>query len=522
MQRLWRSVAMGGMTRLKQLSALNPGYKYLGEKDTVSKYLFRFPELEIYSRYMENTQYDHLPAWSGDLSNQQNDDRNNQPKKIFPLPQIASDMFCSLVTSKKSRLEIQVEEEELQEKLDDLLEKIKFWGAMSSAFPSFYANGSTFIRFYLTPDNSKLILEPWDTKSCWPEFDENDELESVRIRFIYNTGEIDDKKEPIWNWAQYQLFKDRDVEYTNPRFNPHKEEEPVFSPKSTFNHNLGFVQGVWIKNGLNPKGDDGKSMLKGSLGYLDDLNYFSSKESNAGYHTLYPVLLGFGVDHEDFTKMMKENEISGGSSFLTTNQQPKNADVRFLEGTNAGLQFGEIFIQRNIQILQHTLKITLSNPDVLLGYAQSAEAMKMLYRPAINEVENMQPFLKEGICELLEKIEAVSQGTEFAIPVGTIANAKKKWGDIFSPTETDKASRVTNALNATQGQMLSRKTATAYLAPDFGVRNVEEELKEIEQDMQSDMEKDIMTFKEQADIDAKNALKTNPPTAKPKPKPKGK
>ena len=524
-KQMWKSITMGGLSRLKGLSVLTPGYKYKGESQDLSPFLWRLPELEVYSRYMDNLQYDHLGDWAGDLTDQQNDVRTRKPKKIYPLPQIASDIFCSLVTSDEARLQITSEDDETQEKIDDFLEKTMFWACVGSAFRSFYANGSMFIRFYVSPNNEKILMEPHNTKSCWPTFDDNNELESVVIRYVYDTGEVDEKtKEPIWRWAQYELGKEKDIEYDNPIFKHEEMKLPKFTPETTITHNLGFVQGIWIKNGFNPSGDDGRSYLEAALDYLDDLNYLSSKESNSIYHALYPTLVGFGVDGEDFEKMIgsgpdADGNISGGSSFITTEKPPNEAGLQFLETSNKGIDSSENFIQRNLQMLQHIFKVTLPNPEVLLGYAQSAEAMKMLYRPLIEEVKRMRPFLKEGICELLEKMEVVSKDVPFGLKPGTIEESKKKWGEMVTATETDKAQRVSTTEIAINMRAISRKTATEHIAPDFGIKNVEDEIKQIESEGQQDMEEEILSFKTQSDIEAKNNPKPAPkPAAKPKPK----
>ena len=520
MRNFWRSVTMGGMTRLKQLALLNPGYKYKGDNNELARILYRLPELEVFSRYMENTQYDHLSDWKGDLIDQQNDDRKTKPKKIFPLPQIASDNFCDLLTSKESRLNFREEDTELQEKIDNFLKKIMLWPCVSSAFPSFYANGSIFIRFFKSPKDNKILLEPYNTKSCWPIFDENEDLDSVQIRYVYDTGDVDQHKKPIWRWAQYELQKNKDIIYDNPLYDAEKQTVPVFKVKETIPHALGFVQGVWIKNGINPAGDDGRSLIKDALGHLDDLNYLASKESNALFYSLYPTLLGFGVSEEDFTKTVSRmaspgsGDIGGGSSLITTERPPKDSDLRFLETSNTGLSLSDPYLQRALQALQQIMKIHLPNPEVLLGYAQSAEAMKMLYRPSSKEVERMRDFIEAGLCDMLSKIEEVAQKTDFAVPIGTFENCKKEWGDMFTATEADKAQRVSYTVQANESRILSRKTATAHLAPDFGIKNVEEELEQIESEDEMDREKELMDFKGQSDIEAQNNPKPAPAPAK--------
>ena len=514
-KQLWRNVSQGGMSRLKQQSLLNPGIRYKGDHTRVGRYIFRLPELEVYTRYMENTQYENLPGWSGNLVNQQHDSRENQPKKVFPILRIASDEFCGLLTSEDSRLRIRSDNNDLQESIDNFLNKLMFWPCVSSAFPYFYANGSMFIRFFTTADKSKILLEPYNTKSVWPEFDDNEELESALIRFIFDTGEVDQNDKPIWRWSQYKCGKFKDIEYDNPIFDWGTDNPPVFNITNTVNHNLGFVQGIWIKNGFNPEGDDGKSMIKDALDDLDDFNYLSSKESSAMYHSLYPTLLGFGVDKEDFGATISGfagKGVVSGNSLITTERSPQEADLRFLEGSYSGLGLADPYALRMLQRLQHILKVPLQRDEVLVGYAQSAEAMKMLYRPMIEEVKRMRSFLEVGLCDLLMKLEAVSykHNLDFKIPPGTIDKSDKEWGEMFTATEADRSQRVTSTVQATEGRLISRKTATKHLAGDFKIENVEDEIREIESESEKDMEQDILSFGAQSKIEADNAPKPAP------------
>ena len=107
LDKIWRSVSMGGLTRLRQHVLLNPGWKMKNETGNhiIDQLLYRKKNFELYDRYMDNTQYKGLPDWNGNLTNQQIDDRTTQPKKVYPLPQIASDRFSGLITNQQSRLE---------------------------------------------------------------------------------------------------------------------------------------------------------------------------------------------------------------------------------------------------------------------------------------------------------------------------------------------------------------------------------------------------------------------------------
>ena len=334
--------------------------------------------------------------------------------------------------------------------------------------------------------------------------------------------------DPIWRWAQYKLTKNKDIQYDNPIFDYNAKEKPIFNVESTIHHKKGFVQGVWIKNGIKVDSDDGRSYLKDTLDWLDDLNYFSSKESNAIFHSLYPTLVGYGVSPEDFESTMKgmmsvdKARVEGGSSFVATSKPPNEASLQFLENSNSGLTLSEQYLQRNINILQHILKITLHNPEVLLGYAQSAEAMKMLNQPLIEEINRMRPFLEKGFCDLLSYLEIVAEGLEWNVPQGTFKSSDKEWGELFRATESDKAQRTTTASTATQGRFLSRETATKYVAQDFNISNAEEELRRIDEEDIRDRENELEDFKRQNNPPPEGVAPSPPTVAGPPNKAKGK
>ena len=499
---LFKGVPLQGYTRMQQYSMLNPGISYKGlAQSKIGKYLFRKPELEIYDRYMKNLQYHDKREWKGDLTNQQMDTRKTQPKKVFPLPRIASDMLSSHITAEESRLTFQVDEEKKQEIIDQFIEEIMLWPALEAGFSSLFSNGSLFIRFFMGSDG-KIHLDNENTKSCWPVFNENGELESVTIRWIYHTDQYD-KEKPIYKWAQYVCGKDKDILYDNPRYEPDKTIPPEFKVVETLNHGSGFVQGVWIKNGFTNQSTDGHSCLDGALDWLDDFNYMGSKESNALYYSLFPILVGLGVAKEDFEEYMKKLRAMAGSpapletfNMVTTNN--KDANLHFLETSNNGLSLTQAYSQHNVQLMEHILGIYLPDKDRALAYAQSGKAMEFLYKPVVQKVKQMRPFIKKGICELLDKIAQKSS----EITPELFKASDKKWGPLFSDTVQDISQRVGYTLQAVQAQIISKKTATKHLAADFGIKNVEDELKEIENDNQMMMENEDLQFQNQAQIQA--------------------
>ena len=517
-----KAITLGGMNRLKTMVALNYGYRYKGEDMTLFRILYRKPILHFYDSYLENCQYDHLEEWSPNLSSQQMDDRKTQPKKVFPLPKIASDLFSSHIVTEESRLNISIEDDDEQENLDDFLEEIMLWPTVGSRLPSYFVNGSMFIRFFITK-SKKVVLEGYNTKWCYPVFDDDGELKSLTIRFIYETSEYDKNGQMIWRWSQYKLNKNKDITYDNPVFDKTKNSIPKFKVKHVDQHNMGFVQGVWIKTSVDAESDDGESLLggRGVLDYLDDFNYMAGKESSSIFYHLFPILAMYGVYPSDIKQFLKNMSYLGedtvkGINILSTEKPPSSAAMQFLEAAQHGMGYASALQDKNLQLLQHALSIVLLDPERVAAHAQSGSAMKALFAPVVQYIKKKRPFLKKGICSLLYKIEEAckSMNVKEAPKPGTIIDGDKKWGSIFTDTVTDIQVRATYTSQLKLDKIISKKTATKHIAPDFGIKNVEEELKQIEKETQEETESELLRFQNENQIQNENDPNANKPNPK--------
>ena len=520
------SISLGGMKRLQAMVALNQGWRYRGDTDNnLVKLLYRKPELHLFDNYLENAQYEHLNAWDGKIANQQMDNRTVQPKKILALPSISAELFCSHLTTEEARLNFMHEDEDKQKKIDEFVDFIKIWPHLDEALPSYFANGSTFIRFWAN-QGKKICLETHNTKWVYPEFDENEELTSVIIRYVYETDEYNDNGTKIWRWHQYKMTQQEDIEYDEPEFDRTQTELPKFQVKEKLKHKLGFVQGVWIKSSLTTNNVDGKSFLDGKavLDYIDDLNYMASKESDSAFYHLFPVLAMYGIEPSDLKEVWANMASIGkdkirGINTISTPKPPSDAAMAFLETAGKAFDSASILQDKNLQLLQHALSIVLLDPQTVAGNYQSGRAMEALFRPVVQFVKKKRPLLKYGLCELFEKLEVVSKkySTVFQLEPGTILETEKKWGNIFTDTVNDIQIRAAYTSQLKLDGIISKKTATQHIAPDFGIKNVEKEITQIESEQETERENSLLDFQKENEIQAKNQ-----PTGKnaPKPQPK--
>ena len=505
------SITWGGMDRLKLQVSLNSGWIYKGESlERLANIIYRDPQLEVYDKYLKNTQYLFLPEYKSDISDSQMDTRKNQPKQVIPYPSIAANLISSHIAPEAHNLHFSVDDADYQKEIDDFIKMYAFWDVIKSALPSYFANGSMFIRF-VAHKNGPINIEFENTKWVFPEFNEWQELERVKIRRIDPTNEFE-KGKRIWRWFQYSMGKNVDIMYDNPVFDENMSKIPDFKVVDSYKHGLGFVQGQWFKTSFSShSGADRNSFLEDSLDILDNYNYMTSKEGSSIYYHLFPLLVAYGVGSDKIKNLLKDltyldaHKIQGMNMMAIPNP-PSESDLRFLEPSGAGFAAAAEFQNRNQELLQHALSMRLLDPERVAAHAQSGVAMEALFKPVVQFITDKRGFLERGICELMNKMSIVSQKmkTIYQLPESLIEDADKKWGSVFTPTDTDKQIKVGYTVAALQQGAISKKTAVKHLAPDFGVVNVEEELKQIEQEAQDEMDKQLMSMEGEQQIINKN------------------
>ena len=485
-------------SRFQEMAKNQVGFVFLGSSRAgvkIENFLFRSLELNLYNNYLENKQYDHLIPWEPNISSQQMDNRTTQPKVIFPMAEISTGIVNGLLTSEESRLMLSLDDSNKQLNLDDFIDEVQLWNHLSYLMPSFLCNGSAFLSFFTTISD-KIKMKFYNSMHCWPQFDGDGELHSILIRYIYDTGELNERGEKIFRWFQMRKDKEKEILYDNPIFHPEINEVPKFTEVERVIHNLGFVQGAWLTTSFFDAVPDGKSYIRSAIPLMDSMNYRLSKEDSAVFYNLFPLLYAKGMSIDDVIEDSKEKQgvikdgAIKGMNILATDTPANKSDMGFLESGMTGLQISENFHIRMLQLMQYTLSTVLLDPEKLAGYAQSAKAMEALHRPVIQYVKKIRPQIKKAICSILDKLEKISNSakTEYRLPEGTTKLAEKKWGLIFEDTPADVATKVQSASTAVMSKIISKKTATKHLAPSFGIENVEEELKQIDSESEQELE----------------------------------
>ena len=119
----------------------------------------------------------------------------------------------------------------------------------------------------------------------------------------------------------------------------------------------------------------------------------------------------------------------------------------------------------------------------------SAKAMEVLHGPMIELIDELRPVFQKNLVKMVQKMSLVmlfqasrNIPTPIQIPPGYTPSSFDlvvNWPKVFPMTMQDLLQKVQVVTSATSANVISRETGTRYLAEDFGVENVEEEIQKI-------------------------------------------
>jgi hypothetical protein len=260
-----------------------------------------------------------------------------------------------------------------------------------------------------------------------------------------------------------------------------KENDPqkmVVDTKRTVSHKLGFVPIVWMKN--LPGGDDidGKCTFAKAIDTNIEIDYLLSQGGRALKYQSDPTL------------MIKEPATGQGGSLVKGAGNAitvgADGDAKLLEmsgdGTNALLEY----VRLARQVALESIHGNKADADKIAA-AQSGRAMELMNQALIWLADKLRiSYGEKGLLQLYRMIAKASQKAQLVDsegqkipPIATDKPFALKWPAWYSPTWSDKLNEA-NALTAlTQGNMLSKETATASLIEQYDVEDLPEELARI-------------------------------------------
>lgn len=442
---------------------------------------FRKPELERYDAYYESRQYDHLMGW--DSAAEQDSYvaiRRRKPRfKVAFAKTLAERVVSKLLGDQRFPMLEVADSPDDQAFLKAVIRESKLKSRLLEPMRRCVNAGSIFVRFYLS--GGAIRVEWYSAKVCYPFFGPAGELELLTVKYTYEDQEDKDAiGNPRKKWFRMDFGTESEILYDNPLYV--EGQEPEFQEVARVDHGFGFVQGEWFRTAEIPNSEDGYGLVADLTEYIDELCYSLSQSSQAVSYNQDPQLTLNGMDEEEIGTLIR--------SAMKSWNLGREGEAKFLESNLAGVERA-IELRDKVRLnIQDISRVVLLDPEKIVGNAQSAKAMETLHGPLVDLVNELRAPIGDSIKSLVLKMAmavliAKQQGLDVPmdIPAGYapkgIFAAELVWNPIFQETMEDLQKKVQVASTATSANIISRATATRWLAKDFGIEDVEAELAEI-------------------------------------------
>lgn len=439
------------------------------------KTVYRSEKLAKLDAYYESKQYDHLKDW--DKSCQEEGDyvaiRQRKPRIIYPFAKTFAERLTAKIVGSSVFPKFRVEDgPNDQELIATVVEESNLPFHLAEPIRRTVATGSSFVRFYIV--DGRFKIEVYKTKFCYPKWKENGDLEEVKIQYVYSDpSELDENGDPKKKWYRIDIGENAEILYDNPEYN---DEEPIeevqFNEVSRVEHGMGFVQGQYFRT---DESDDGTGFVSDILGFIDEFNYSLSQSSQAVGYNQDPQLILTGIEEEELQNLIRSSQ----KSWLLR----KDSDGKFLESSLTGVDKAMTMRDRVRMDISDITRITLLDPEKIVGSAQSAKAMEILYGPLKDLVDELRTILGPQIRDLVLKMtmavlhaDSMGMETPVFIPHDYEVESmivKVKWPPLFQQTLEDLEKKVRIATSAASGRLISERTATAFIAEDFGIEDID-------------------------------------------------
>jgi len=468
-----------GIASRTELAAANNLGTINTNNNSVKK--LRKPELELYDQYYDSTQYDKLVPWD-QMDNADGSHipvRKRQPRLQYSFAKVLCSRLASKLVGSRTFPSFNVEvDPDTQEYLSLVIKTSGLKAKIAEPVRRMLAAGSSLIRFSIV--NGSWKVQHFLAKWCFPEFDTIGNLEFVKIQYVYDDeADRDRLNKPKKKWYRMDLGKFKDVLYDSPEYN--KDSEPVFKEVAVADHGLGFVQGEWIKTCEVPNSVDGSSLIGEITDFIDEMNYSLSQSSTAIQYNQDPQLTIKGMDEDEMETLIR-------SSMKAWNMG-REGDASFLEAGMSGVEAASDFRDKVRMNVQDLTRVVMLDPEKIVGSAQSAKAMEVLHGPMVELIEELRPQMERHLISLVLKMALTNmilanQGGQVPIPIPPgykpiSMDVMVSWPAIFAPTMQDLQQKVAIATSAASGNLISRETMTRWLAKDFDVENVEDEVAKV-------------------------------------------
>lgn len=468
-----------GLSRIQQQIKSNLGIIGADQMNIVQK--FRDKELDLFDAYYENRQYDKLPEWDQGMAADGTyiPIRKRKPRIIFNVTKLLCDKVSAKLVGRKTFPSFEIESDPDDTEFFRFVQRAsEFQTSLRDPIKRMLCGGSVFVHYYLA--EGKPCIEWFAGKYCYPTFDESGELEQLEVKWVYeDTEDKDSQGNPRKKWYRIVCTTSADILFDNPEY--HEGSAPTFEEVNRVDHGLGWVQGEWFDTGRDKFSPDGPSIIEDIMGLIDELNYNLSQSSQAVQYNQDPQMIINGLDEDEIESLLRSSAKAWNLG--------KDGKAAFAESNMKGVEVAGEFRSDIKNRMIEVVRIVLLDPEKIVGSAQSGKAMEVLHGPLVELVDELRGLLEPRLRNLLIKLGMTlvamnAQGFETAVtvPAGYTPGSLDitvRWPELFPPTLDDIKNKVAAAAQATAAKIISRESATRWLAKDFGIENLDEELQKI-------------------------------------------
>jgi hypothetical protein len=502
----------------------------------------RFRHMDRLEQYFRNRQDDHKQYdWDGCLRQVGGIDLFDpepvaypvaygarRPNARYNLPKVIVSNLTQMTLAGSSFPEIQCEgDEPAQQALREwskimqlparIAEARNFGGQQGTACWSLGVSQS---RFRVDVHNPKhcSILEWADRANFIPK--------RVLKAYQFTRDKVDPESNSLKTFTfWYVRYWDQNSDTTWEEIPAEVAEQPdwasTVAPSYSYQHGWNLCPFYWVQNLCDSQEEDGEGDYEGIEDKFDEMNALLSSTSRGSRKNVDPTTVVRDVEPDDET-------LSKGSDAVI--YAPNGAEYLEMKGTGATSAL-QVLDQLRLIALEEA-QVVVPREDKITGAAQSAAAMRILYRPMIAKCNLLRgqygPPIQRTLQDMLTVARVIrkrvtrvvdaagawlrdeQESVTPALDPGITDLVTLVWPPYFEPTAIDIKDAVTTAQAASGGKpVIAHATAVEYTARMFGVHDVDEELKAIEAEAQEQADRDAQAMEREAQAFAKPAAAAN-------------
>lgn len=391
--------------------------------------------------------------------------------------------------------------------LDDLARSTALWSRCGYARNLAGAMGAVAMSFAFL--DGRLVIEVHDPRWCTPVIPnkQTGDVASMEIRYMYPVESRRPDGLPVQTWYWFRRTIDASADTTFQPVEVKEGDEPIWTPAEgqTFPLPFGFCPVRWIQNTAVPSDIDGEPDCKGVFENAEAMDRLLSQGSLGASNNADPTL------HVG-TSDQKLGDLRKGSRHAIRTE--KDGSVDYVEASGSGIDMAIRMFDKIDDVSLKAVRCIIEEERE--GGPMTAEEIRRRYGAMFSRVESLQEHWSEtGIVPFIEMmVRAVRQlvsgqtidpsgrlsrttlaGKLGALPPSVQSGAlasrelgqsalmiETVWPDLAPPTAQDAQAATGAAAAAVAAKILDRRSATEYIAPKFGVRDVGEVITRLEEE----------------------------------------